>query len=187
MLFGYARVSTVKQKDGYSLDAQRQRLLNAGISEKNIFTDVGSGKNTARKNFQILLSKLREGDELVVCKLDRFGRNTQDLVNLISDLGNEGIYVSVLDGGMNSKDKMSRALMVIGGLFAEMERDLAVERTKEGLAEAVEKGVKLGAPSKSTPEWISKARELNKTNLSAAEAAKALGCSRAHYFKLLKL
>lgn len=187
MKFGYVRVSTVKQKDGYSLDDQRSRLLDAGVEERNIFEDVGSGKDSNRNSFQDLLTRLRDGDEVYVVKLDRFGRNYSELISLVSEFKEKNIVLKSLNDGLDTSTQMGEAMLYMAGIFAEMERSLIAERTKAGIKRAKEDGVKFGRPSKSDKALVNKAKRFYESGMIAKDAAQALGVSRAHYYKLLKM
>ena len=148
MIYGYARVSTKNQaKDGNSLEAQEKALRAAGASK--IYTDAFTGTKTHRPEFEKLLHVLKEGDTLVVTKLDRFARSMSQGSELVSELLGHGIKVCILNIGVMDNTPTSKLIRNIFFAFAEFERDMIVERTQEGKAIAKENpGFREGRPQK---------------------------------------
>ena len=146
--YGYARVSTHGQaKDGNSLEAQSQELTKAGAEE--IFSDTYTGTKTDRPELDRLLMKMKDGDTIVVTKLDRIARNLLQGVDLIEQLNNRGIKVNVHNMGMIDDTPTGRLIRNIMLSLAEWERDMIVQRTKEGKEIAKQKpGYKEGRPKK---------------------------------------
>jgi len=141
MLIGYARVS--KADGSQVLDLQRDALIEAGVSRKQIYEDRASGKRDDRPNLEACLKALREGDVLVVWKLDRLGRDLRHLVNTVQDLADRGIGFKVLAGQGADIDTTTAGGKLIFGIFAalaEFERELIRERTRAGLAAARARG-----------------------------------------------
>lgn len=101
MKYGYARVSTLVQLKGNSLEDQCQKLIEAGVPEENIVVEQYSGKTIQRRKFQKLISQLKEGDELFCTKLDRFARNSEEGQRLIRELTERNIAVYILNIGGN--------------------------------------------------------------------------------------
>ena len=95
-LFGYARVSTSAQ----SLDIQVKALQEMGVKESRIFTDKGSGSNMEREGLQLLKLKVEAGDVILVKKLDRLGRDTADMIQLIKEFDDLGVAIRFLDDGI---------------------------------------------------------------------------------------
>jgi DNA invertase Pin-like site-specific DNA recombinase len=151
MLVGYMRVS---RADGSQVsDLQRDALLYAGVNEGCLYEDAASGSNDDRPGLTACLKALREGDTLVVWKLDRLGRNLLHLVNTVHDLAARGIGFRVLSGQGASIDTTSPSGKLVFGIFAalaEFERELIIERTKAGLASARARGRFGGRPYKMT-------------------------------------
>ena len=106
MIYGYARVSTRGQADGNSLEAQEKALKEAGVAE--IYSDVFTGTKTDRPEFDALLSKLQDGDTLVVTKLDRFARSMMQGSELVSTLIAKGVKVYILNIGMMDNTPASK-------------------------------------------------------------------------------
>lgn len=116
MLVGYMRVSKV---DGSQVtDLQRDALVSAGVAENHIYDDKASGKLDARPGLNAALKALREGDTLVVWKLDRLGRNLRHLVNTVHDLANRGVGFKVLSGHGASIDTTTPSGKLVFAIFA---------------------------------------------------------------------
>lgn len=124
--YGYARVSTMHQ----DLQVQLKQLENENCNK--IYSEKYTGTNKKRPEFQKLIDMLQEGDTLVVTKLDRFARSTQDALEIIKDLFNRNIKVHVLNMGIIENTPIGRLIFTIFSAFAEFERDMIVERTQEG-------------------------------------------------------
>lgn len=124
--YGYARVSTIQQ----DLQVQLQQLEKENCDK--IFSEKYTGTNKKRPEFQKLLDMLQEGDTLVVTKLDRFARSTQDALETIKDLFERNIKIHVLNMGVIENTATGRLIFTIFSAFAEFERDMIVERTQEG-------------------------------------------------------
>ncbi len=155
MLIGYMRVS---KADGFqSTDLQRDALLSAGVEPGNLYEDHASGKNDDRPELAACLKGMRDGDTLLVWKLDRLGRNLHHLVNTVHDLTTRGIGLRVLTGQGATIDTTTVVGKLIFGIFAalaEFERELISERTKAGMASARARGHKGGRPFTMTPAKI---------------------------------
>ncbi|MDE2370282.1 MAG: recombinase family protein [Burkholderiales bacterium] len=179
--FGYARVSSFDQTTAN----QRQELAAAGyeIPARRWFADEGvSGKMPAsqRPEFARLLTKLDEGDLLVVSKLDRLGRDVIDVLSTLDQLKSTGVRVKVL--ALGDTDLTSSAGKLIVGVLAvvaAMERDLLVERTQAGLARAKAEGKRLGRPPALTEEQRAEVVAQHAAGATVSELARSLGVSRA--------
>lgn len=177
-VYGYARVSTYGQaRNGNSIEEQKSRLQAAGAEE--IYIDVFTGRRMDRPELQKLREKLREGDTLVVTKLDRLGRSVSQASGLISELLDAGITIHVLDLGILDTGSMSTLMRNILLSFAQFERDMIVERTQEGKAVARRRaGFRDGRPKKYTNAQVEHAMELLE-NHSYAQVVDMTGISRA--------
>jgi DNA invertase Pin-like site-specific DNA recombinase len=147
MLVGYMRVS---KADGSQVtDLQRDALLAAGVEAQQLYEDATSGKRDDRPGLAACLKALRDGDTLVVWKLDRLGRDLRHLVNTVHELTTRGIGFKVLTGHGASIDTTSASGKLVFGIFAalaEFERELIIERTKAGMAAARARGRHGGRP-----------------------------------------
>ncbi len=151
MLIGYMRIS--KADGSQSTDLQRDALLAAGVDQAQLYEDQASGKREDRPGLTSCLKALREGDTLMVWKLDRLGRNLRHLINTVHDLTARGVGLKVLTGQGAAIDTTSPAGKLVFGIFAalaEFERELISERTVAGLASARARGRKGGRPFKMT-------------------------------------
>ena len=151
MLIGYARVS--KADGSQTTDLQRDALLAEGVQEEHIYEDHASGKKDDRPGLNNCLKALREGDTLIVWKLDRLGRDLHHLVNTVHDLTAKNIGLKVLTGHGAAIDTTTAAGKLVFGIFAalsEFEREMIKERTLAGMASARASGRKGGRPYKMT-------------------------------------
>ena len=184
MDLGYARVSTPRQ----SLNAQLDRLHAAGTEK--IWTDKKSGKNTDRPGLAELLEYARDGDCIVVTKLDRLGRNLRETLNLFHELPERGVAIRTLDDPLTidtaADDAMSRVGVALLGLFAEMERVYMLERTERARAAALERGVAPGPKMKLSAEDVDRAVYLRDVKqLSMTEISEKIGVSVATLYRRL--
>ena len=162
MKYGYIRVSTAKQaNDGNSLEAQEKQLLENGIPKENIFKDVYTGVKADRPNFTKLLKILKDGDTLVVTKLDRFARSMIEGSKIVNELIEKGVKVHVLNIGMMDNTPNSKLIRNIFFSFAEFERDMIVERTQAGKEIAKQDpDFRDGRPKKYTKKQLEYAKQL---------------------------
>ena len=160
MIYGYARVSTATQgRDGNSLEDQVNALENYGCQQ--IIQEAFSGKTMERPKFQALLETLREGDTLVVCKLDRFARTAIEGVQTVRELFERGVRVHILNMGLIENTLTGNLILTVMLAFAEYERGMIVERTQTGKAVArQDPNFRDGRPKKYTPEQINLALSL---------------------------
>jgi DNA invertase Pin-like site-specific DNA recombinase len=151
MLLGYMRVS--KADGSQATDLQRDALTAAGVAPAHIYEDRASGRREDRPGLAACLKALREGDTLVLWKLDRLGRDLRHLVNTVHDLTARGVGLKVLTGHGAAIDTTTAAGKLVFGIFAalaEFEREPISERTVAGLASARARGRKGGRPFKMT-------------------------------------
>ena len=183
MLIGSARISTEYQK----FDSQIQPLLNAGVDERNIFKEQVSGASLKRPELQKVLSFIREGDTLVVFKLDRLSRSLQDLINLLSKLNKKKVIFKSLTENIETETALGKMLFNIIGTLAEFERSIISERVKAGIQAAKKKGIYFGGVIKVGAIQKEQIRELLKKHRSKYDIMKILGLkSRTPIYKLIK-
>lgn len=138
MIYGYARVSTqIQAKDGNSLEVQEKILKENGA--EIIYSDTFTGTKQHRPELDKLLVELKEGDKLIVTKLDRIARSVTQGIELVNSLLDMGISVYVLNMGILDNTPTGKLIRNIMFAFAEFERDMIVERTQEGKAVAKQK------------------------------------------------
>ena len=176
MNIGYARVS--KTGGAQNLDLQYDALTAAGVDKEVIYEDRASGKKDSRPGLEACLKALREGDTLVVWKLDRLGRDLHHLVSVVQELTNRGIGLRVLAGQGAQIDTTTPAGRLVFGIFAalaEFERELIRERTLAGLEAARARGRKGGRKFALTKAQVRLAQAaMQNRDTSVAELAKEL-------------
>ncbi|WP_104045460.1 recombinase family protein [Arthrobacter sp. ZGTC412] len=180
---GYARVSTTEQ----NADLQHAALKAAGCHR--IFIDHGvSGSRASRPELDKMLDHLRDGDEVVVWKLDRLGRNTRNLLALIDDLERRGVHFRSVTEGISTTGPMGRAMLTVMSAFAQLERDQLAERTRAGMAAAAEHGRKAGRREVTADHAkVKRARDLKTQGLTPADIGKVIGASRATVYRYLRM
>ena len=161
-LIGYARVSTKEQ----DLDVQIVALKKYGVLSEDIYTDKVSGASQRREGFNNCMRALRKGDTLVVHKLDRLGRTVMGIIEITDNLLQRCIDLTIITEPYDTRTPMGKAFMMISAVFAELERSLAIERTKATLARKKERGEPMGRPPKITPEVWDFAVAQRKRNIS---------------------
>ena len=177
MLIGYARVS--KADGSQSLDLQRDALIEAGVKKGQIYSDLASGIKDDRTGLEACLKALREGDVLVVWRLDRMGRNLHHLVRTVSMLSERGVGLKVLTGQGTLIDTTTAAGRLSFGIFAalaEFERELIRERIMAGLKAARARGRKGGRKFALTKAQVRMAQAaMASRDTSVSELCKELG------------
>lgn len=175
---GYSRVSTTDQ----DLEGQLARLKAEGCdivrSEK-----VSGASRVGRAELEGIIPFLRPGDELVVTRLDRLGRATRDVLNLVHECEERGAFVTVLDPHVSTRGEMGRIVITVLGMVAEMERRFIKERQREGIESAKAKGIYKGGKSRIDPKRV---HEMRARGHGASEIAKTLVCSRMQVYRILK-
>ena len=179
-LVGYARVSTSEQKLDIQLDAFKKIGVDKIYSEK-----ISGDSKNGRTELYKCLDYMREGDSLVITKMDRLARSARDLYNIVYDLEEKGIALTVIDQGVDTRTAAGRAFMGMLATFAEFETSIRRERQLEGIAKAKAagkyKGRKPTARAKK-PQMI----ELLNKGVSKPQIAKQLGLSIGSVYTLLK-
>lgn len=178
----------VSKSDGsQSTDLQRDALVAAGVDVEHIYEDQASGKIDARPGLGAALKAVRDGDTLVVWKLDRLGRDLRHLVNTVHDLSIKGVGFKVLSGHGASIDTTTPAGKLVFGIFAalaEFERELISERTKAGLASARARGRAGGAPYKMSAAKLRLAMAaMGQPGTRVGELCKELGITRQTLYR----
>nr|ADL13945.1 TnpR [Escherichia coli]ADL14175.1 TnpR [Escherichia coli]CDY79999.1 Tn3 resolvase [Klebsiella pneumoniae] len=178
-LFGYARVSTSQQ----SLDLQVRALKDAGVKANRIFTDKASGSSTDREGLDLLRMKVEEGDVILVKKLDRLGRDTADMIQLIKEFDAQGVAVRFIDDGISTDGDMGQMVVTILSAVAQAERRRILERTNEGRQEAKLKGIKFGRRRTVDRNVV---LTLHQKGTGATEIAHQLSIARSTVYKILE-
>ena len=185
MLIGYMRVS--KADGSQSTDLQRDALISAGVSPAHLYEDQASGRRDERPGLTACLKALRDGDTLLVWKLDRLGRNLRHLVNTVHDLTARNVGLKVLTGQGAAIDTTTAAGKLVFGIFAalaEFERELISERTVAGLASARARGRKGGRPFKMSAAKVRLAMAaMGQPETIVGDLCKELGVTRQTLYR----
>ncbi len=183
MLIGYARTSTVDQKAG--LEVQMQELKEAGC--KKVFEEQVSSVNVkARQRLADALEFIREGDTLIVTRLDRLARSVPHLLEILDMLAAKGAALRILGMGIDTRTPTGKLMLTILGSIAEFEREIMLERQREGIAKAKAAGKYKGRK----PTAMARSEEvlqLHGTGAGATEIAKTLGIGRASVYRILSM
>ena len=171
MLIGYARVSTKDQ----NLDLQTDALTKAGCEK--IFKDKASGKNLEREGLNEAVSHLKDGDTLVVWKLDRLGRSVKKLITFVEELKESKVEFQSVTDGINTNTTAGRFFFHVMASLAQMERELIIERTKHGLEAAKARGRLGGRKRKLDKDKIKVAKKLLKDGMLPKQVAQTLNIS----------
>ena len=178
MLVGYARVSTEDQ----DLTVQLEKLSAAGCEK--VFSEKRSGTSTNRDELQRCLEFVREGDVLIVTRLDRFARSAHDLHNMIHTLVHKGVGFRCLDqAGIDTTTSMGKLILGVLGSVAEFETDLRSERQREGIAKAKAQGAYKGGKTRIDPVRV---RTMLSEGMNPSTVARTLGISRQSVYRLME-
>ena len=179
MKYGYARVSS----SGQDLTVQLDALKAAGC--ETIRQEKVSGTSTqGRDELNTLLEFMREGDELVITRIDRLARSVRDLQNIVYDLNKRGINISATEQPVDTKTSIGKCFLDMLGVFAEFETNLRKERQMEGIEKAKEKGVYKGRKPSID---VNAVKELKEKGMGASAIAKELGIGRASVYRALEV
>ncbi|MBB2708165.1 MULTISPECIES: recombinase family protein [Rhizobium] len=174
---GYARVSTIDQ----DFEIQQQRLKTEGCvivrAEK-----VSGASREGRTELATIIEFLREGDELVVTRLDRLGRDTRDVLNIVHECEQRDAFVTILDPHVSTRGEMGQIIITVLGMVAQMERRFIKERQREGIERAKASGRYKGGKVRIDHRKI---RELSAMGVGATAIAKEIGCSRMQIYRVL--
>ena len=177
MLIGYMRVST--DGDRQSTDLQRDALMSAGVDERNIFDDKASGSKDDRVGLAQALEYVKEGDTLVVWKLDRLGRSLPHLIEIISHLKSKSVGVKSLTEGMDTSSPSGELLFHVFGALAQFERSLIQERVNAGLTAARKRGRIGGRPRAISQEKMATILEALNSGMSKAAVCRTFEVKRS--------
>jgi len=178
MKVGYARVSS----SGQSLEVQLEALKNIGCEK--IFQEKVSGTSTqGRTQLKDCLEFVREGDELVITRIDRLARSILDLQLIVKELSEKGVTLTATEQPISTKDATSKCFLDMLGVFSEFETNLRFERQKDGIAKAKAKGVYKGRRPTIDADQI---KQLKSEGLGATAIAKRLKIHRDSVYRILK-
>jgi DNA invertase Pin-like site-specific DNA recombinase len=178
--FGYGRVSTLDQ----NLDAQKDALLRAGATK--IFVEKITGTKASRPELDILRQMLRQGDTVLITRIDRLGRSAKDLLNIVSDFEAKGVNLKVIEQNIDTSTNEGKLFFTMVAAFAEFEHSMMVSRTKDGLAAARARGRVGGRKAKLSDAQIGRLLEhYNEKKLTIQDMANMYGISRPTVYRLV--
>lgn len=180
MLVGYIRISTVEQ------NTARQEVLMSELGVEKVFIDKASGKNTQRLELQKLLSFVRKGDKVVVESISRFARNTKDLLNLIEILTEKEVEFVSKKENIDTSTPTGKFMLTVFGAVAELERQYILQRQKEGIAIAKQKGKYNGRKRIENNQFYSLYEKWQNKEITASYAIKQLNFSRNTFYRRVK-
>jgi len=179
---GYGRVSTLDQ----NLDAQADALNAAGVDK--LFVEKHTGTKSSRPEFDKAREQLRKGDTLVVTRMDRLGRSTKDLLNIVSELEDSGVALQILEQNIDTTTPEGKLFFTMVAGFAEFEHSMMAARTRDGLAAARARGRVGGRKPKMSPAQVAEARRLyDERNMTVQQIADLFGVSRPTVYRALSV
>lgn len=181
MIVGYARTSTLDQTAG--LEVQERELTEAGC-EKLFVEQVSSVDVRARERLAEALDYIREGDTLVVTKLDRLARSVAHLLEVLSKVEEKGASLRILSMGIDTGTATGKLMLTLLGGVAEFERSIMLERQREGIAKAKAAGKYKGRKPTARAK-VDEVRKLREDGVGATEIAQRLGIGRASVYRVL--
>ena len=195
MEYGYARCSTNESKQ--DINRQKRELKNMGIKEDNIFFEYESGAKDDRRELNRLMQIVKPGDSITSLEVSRLTRSTQKLCEIIKKVQEKQIKL-VIAGSITidcspgkELDAISKGMMLMWGVFAELERDIITARIKSGMENAKAKGVKLGRPQTTIAtlpyNFLKYYPMFQKGSINLSELSRLSGISRPTLYKYLKI
>lgn len=178
---GYARVSST----GQSLDVQLDKLNQ--VKCDRVYQEKRSGRTADRPEFKACMNYLREGDTLIITRLDRLARSVWHLSQLAKEFEKEKINLIVLDQNIDTGTSTGRLMFNMLASIAEFETDLRTERQSEGIAKAKENGVQFGRPPKLTNEVIQNIYSRRQTGTTISQLAKEFKLGEATVYRAIKV
>ena len=176
-LVGYARVSSV----GQSLEVQQEKLQHCD----KVFEEKKSGLNGQRPRLAACLNYIREGDTLMITRLDRLARSVLHLCQIAADLEERGVNLKVLDQSIDASDATGRLLFNMLGAIAQFETELRAERQSEGIAKARARGVKFGRKHYLTAQQVEELKYKRRDGTLIKELMAEYGLSKASVYRYL--
>jgi DNA invertase Pin-like site-specific DNA recombinase len=181
MRVGYARVSS----RGQSLAIQETRLLEAGCDPEHLYREKRSGTTTARPELQRLLDYVRQGDVVLVTKLDRLARSTLDLCTIVRQLAQKEVELAVLDQHLDTSTPGGRLTFHLFAAVAQFETEIRAERQAEGIAAAKRRGVRFGHKHHLTPVQVTQLRQARQNGVLIRQLMQRYGLSKASVYRYL--
>ena len=180
MKIGYIRVSTQEQ------NTVRQEVLLEQLGVEELYIDKASGKNTDRPELKKMMAYVRRGDTVIVEAISRFARNTRDLLSLIEQLQEKGVEFVSRKEAIDTTTPTGKFMLTVFGAVAELEREYILQRQREGIEIAKQQGKYRGRKPLSPPGFQEVVARWKRGELTAAEACRRLGMSKATFYRKVK-
>ena len=193
MVYGYARCSTNESKQ--DIDRQKRELKVLGVKQSNIYFEYGSGTKADREQWLLLMNKVQKGDTIISTEVSRITRSTKQLCDIIDKAREIGLKLVigsfVVDCTNDKLDAMTEGMLKMMGVFAEMERNIISERVKSGMANAREKGSKIGRPETTADKipsmFMKYYPKYRKGEMNVTELSRLCKMSRTTVYKYTEL
>lgn len=193
MVYGYARCSTNESKQ--DIDRQKRELKALGVKQSNIYFEYGSGTKADREQWLLLMNKVQKGDTVISTEVSRITRSTKQLCDIIDKAREIGLKLVigsfVVDCTNDKLDAMTEGMLKMMGVFAEMERNIISERVKSGMANAREKGSKIGRPETTADKipsvFMKYYPKYRKGEMNVTELSRLCKMSRTTVYKYIEL
>ena len=193
MVYGYARCCTNESKQ--DIDRQKRELKALGVKQSNIYFEYGSGTKADREQWLLLMNKVQKGDAIISTEVSRITRSTKQLCDIIDKAREIGLKLVigsfVVDCTNDKLDAMTEGMLKMMGVFAEMERNIISERVKSGMANAREKGSKIGRPETTADKipsvFMKYYPKYRKGEMNVTELSRLCEMSRTTVYKYIKL
>ena len=176
-LIGYARVSSIGQSLAVQLDKLKQC--------DKVFQEKASATSAKRPRLDACLEYVREGDALVVTRLDRLARSTLHLCQIAAELDRKGVDLQVLDQNINTADATGRLLFNMLGAIAQFETEIRAERQQEGIQKAKERGVRFGPEKRLSPAQTAELQRKRQEGVLIKTLMKEYGLSKSSVYRYL--
>ncbi len=180
MKIGYIRVSTQEQ------NTIRQEVMMKELGVEELYLDKASGKNTDRPQLQKMMEYVRCGDTVIVESISRFARNTRDLLELIEQLTAKGVEFISKKEAIDTSTPTGKFMLTVFGAVAELEREYILQRQREGIEIAKQQGKYKGRKPLTPPGFQEMVARWKKGEITAAEACRHLGISKASFYRKVK-
>ena len=180
MKIGYIRVSTLEQ------NTIRQEVMMKELGVEELYIDKASGKNTDRPQLKKMMEYVRRGDIVIVESISRFARNTRDLLSLIEQLQEKGVEFVSRKEAIDTTTPTGTFMLSVFGAVAELEREYILQRQREGIEIAKQQGKYKGRKPLSPPGFQEMVIRWKRGEITAAEACRWLGISKASFYRKVK-
>ena len=181
MKIGYIRVSTQEQ------NTIRQEVMMEQLGVEELYIDKASGKNTDRPELKKMMAYVRRGDTVIVESISRFARNTRDLLNLMEQLSAKGVEFVSKKEAIDTTTPTGKFMLTVFGAVAELEREYILQRQREGIEIAKQQGKYQGRKPLSPPGFQEMVIRWKRGEITAAEACRRLGISKATFYRKVKV